>query len=145
RLARLRENLARLQLPATFVEADATRWQPSEPLPFILLDAPCSATGTLRRHPDVAWLKRPEDLPALTGLQDRLLDRAAANLAPGGTLVYATCSLLPEEGPQRVARLLESGAPLRRRPIRPEEVGNLPELLTPEGDLRSLPCHLAER
>src|SRR5690606_11773854 len=86
RLARLRENLARLRLPATFVEADATRWQPPEPLPFILLDAPCSATGTLRRHPDVAWLKRPEDLPALTGLQDRLLDRAAANLAPGGTL-----------------------------------------------------------
>ncbi|SMF74846.1 16S rRNA (cytosine967-C5)-methyltransferase [Tistlia consotensis] len=145
RLARIAENLKRLGLAAALVEADATAWQPPEPLPFVLLDAPCSATGTLRRHPDVARLKSPKDLPALTALQDRLLERAAAALAPGGTLVYATCSLLPEEGPERIARLLGEGAPLARRPVAPEEVGGLGELITAEGDLRTLPCHLAAR
>lgn len=145
RLARIGENLRRLGLHAVLEEADATTWQPDEPLPFILLDAPCSATGTLRRHPDVAWLKSADDLPALMALQDRLLEHAVAALAPGGTLVYATCSLLPEEGSQRIERLLSSGAPLARRPIEPQEVGGLAELLTAEGDLRSLPCHLAER
>ncbi|MEX2628795.1 MAG: transcription antitermination factor NusB [Tistlia sp.] len=145
RLARVGENLRRLGLSARLLEADATVWQPDEPLPFILLDAPCSATGTLRRHPDVAWLKSPADLPALTALQDCLLERAVAGLAPGGTLVYATCSLLPEEGPERIERLLAAGAPLARRPVRAEEVGGLAELVTPQGDLRTLPCHLAER
>ncbi len=144
RLARIGANLERLGLAAALVEADATAWQAPEPLPFILLDAPCSATGTLRRHPDVAWLKRPGDLAALTALQDRLLARALANLAPGGTLVYATCSLLPEEGPERVAALLAGAPDLTRRPIAAPEVGGLEALLTEDGDLRTLPCHLAE-
>ncbi len=144
RQSRLDNNLLRLGLAAATVAADATTWRPEAPAEAVLLDAPCSATGTLRRHPDVARLKGPDDLPGLTALQDRLLQAASAMTAPGGLLVYAVCSLLPEEGPARIAALIESGAPFAREPIAPEEIGGLAEIVTPEGDLRSLPCHLAD-
>ncbi len=144
RLKRLSENLERLGLAAATVEADAATWRPPEPVAGVLLDAPCSATGTLRRHPDIARLKGPGDLPALTALQDRLLAAAAEMLAPGGRLVYAVCSLLPEEGPARVGALLAAGAPLVREPISAEEVAGLSELITPEGELLSLPSQLPE-
>jgi 16S rRNA (cytosine967-C5)-methyltransferase len=143
RLRRLRANLDRLGLSAEIVEADAAIWRPAAPAEAVLLDAPCSATGTIRRHPDLPWLKRPEDLPKLTVLQDRLLDNAVAMTAPSGVIVYATCSLQPEEGPARIAALLDRGAPVARFPIGRGEVGGLAELLTPEGELRSLPSHLA--
>src|SRR5262249_59044282 len=96
RLARLDANLRRLQLAATVVADDATTWRPPEPAEAVLLDAPCSATGTIRRHPDLPWLKSPADLPKLTALQDRLLANAVAMTRPGGIIVYATCSLQPE-------------------------------------------------
>jgi 16S rRNA (cytosine967-C5)-methyltransferase len=143
RLRRLRANLDRLGLSAEIVEADAASWRPAAPVEAVLLDAPCSATGTIRRHPDLPWLKRPEDLPKLTALQDRLLDNAVAMTAPDGVIVYATCSLQPEEGPARIAALLARGAPVARFPIGRGEIGGLAELLTPEGELRSLPSHLA--
>ena len=143
RLRRLRANLDRLGLSAEIVEADAASWRPTAPAEAVLLDAPCSATGTIRRHPDLPWLKRPEDLPKLTALQDRLLDNAVAMTAPSGVIVYATCSLQPEEGPARIAALLARGAPVARFPIGHGEIGGLAELLTPEGELRSLPSHLA--
>ncbi len=143
RLNRLRDNLARLGLQANVVRADATLWE-SEPFDAILLDAPCLATGTIRRHPDIPWLKSEADLPKLSSLQSRLLDRAAALLKPGGTLIYCTCSLEPEEGEQAVTALLERNADLRRRPILAEEVGGLADVLTPDGDLRTLPCHLPD-
>jgi 16S rRNA (cytosine967-C5)-methyltransferase len=143
RLARVAANLRRLGLSAELVEADAAAWRPAEALDAVLLDAPCSATGTLRRHPDIAWLKRPADIAKLAALQDRLLAAAVADLAPGGMLVFCTCSLQPEEGPQRVAALIAGGAPVVRRPIAPEELAGAAELLTPEGDLRTLPCHWA--
>jgi 16S rRNA (cytosine967-C5)-methyltransferase len=143
RLRRLRANLDRLGLSAEIVEADAASWRPAAPVEAVLLDAPCSATGTIRRHPDLPWLKRPEDLPKLTALQDRLLDNAVAMTAPDGVIVYATCSLQPEEGPARIAALLARGAPVVRFPIGHGEIGGLAELLTPEGELRSLPSHLA--
>jgi 16S rRNA (cytosine967-C5)-methyltransferase len=145
RLRRLRHNLARLNLSAGVVEADAASWRPAAPAEAVLLDAPCSATGTIRRHPDLPWLKRAEDLPKLTALQDRLLDNAVAMTRPGGIIVYATCSLQPEEGPARIAALLDRGAPVEPVPIQAAEVGGLAQLLTPAGELRSLPCHLAER
>ena len=145
RLRRLRHNLARLSLSAGVVEADAASWRPAAPAEAVLLDAPCSATGTIRRHPDLPWLKRAEDLPKLTALQDRLLDNAIAMTRPGGIIVYATCSLQPEEGPARIAALLDRGAPVEPVPIQVAEVGGLAQLLTPAGELRSLPCHLAER
>jgi 16S rRNA (cytosine967-C5)-methyltransferase len=143
RLARVAANLRRLGLSAELVEADAAAWRAAEALDAVLLDAPCSATGTLRRHPDIAWLKRPADIAKLAALQDRLLAAAVADLAPGGMLVFCTCSLQPEEGPQRVAALIAGGAPVVRRPIAPEELAGAAELLTPEGDLRTLPCHWA--
>lgn len=145
RMARVRENLVRLRLSAETVVADATTWRPPEPFEAVLLDAPCSATGTLRRHPDIARLKEPKDVRSLSGLQDALLANAVRMLAPGGVLVYATCSLQLEEGPTRIAALLAGDAPLARVPIRDEEVGGPAEAVTAEGDLRTLPCHLAER
>jgi 16S rRNA (cytosine967-C5)-methyltransferase len=143
RLARLRQNLMRLQLSAETVEADATQWQ-AGPFDAVLLDAPCSSTGTIRRHPDIPWLKSEADLRQLVALQTRLLDQAAALPKPGGTLVYCVCSLEPEEGERAVAALLERNPDLRRSPIRLEEVAGLAELLSPEGDLRTLPCHLPD-
>ena len=144
RLKRVTDNLARLGLGAATVAADVTQWQPPVKAEAVLLDAPCTATGTVRRHPDIPWLKEPDDVAKLTILQDRLLAAAVAMTAPGGTLVYCTCSLQPEEGPERIAALLAGGAAVERVAIRPEEVGGLPELITPVGDLRSLPCHLAD-
>ncbi len=144
RLKRLSQNLDRLGLRATTVEADATRWRPPAPVAAVLLDAPCSATGTLRRHPDIAWLKGPKQIAPLAQLQDRLLAAAADMLEPGGQLVYATCSLLPEEGPARIAALLDGGAPFARDPIVGEEIADLGELITAAGDLRSLPSQLSE-
>jgi 16S rRNA (cytosine967-C5)-methyltransferase len=141
RLARLRENLARLGLTAETVTADATEWT-AEPFDAVLLDAPCSSTGTIRRHPDVPWLKREEDITALALLQQRLLEHAVTLVKPGGTLVYCTCSLEPEEGVDVVTALLQRETGIRRRPIVPDEVNGLAEFLTADGDLRTLPCHL---
>jgi 16S rRNA (cytosine967-C5)-methyltransferase len=145
RLERLTANLARLGLSAQTLTADATQWQPPAPADAVLLDAPCSATGTIRRHPDVAWLKTPEDMAKLADLQARLLRAAVGMVRGGGTLIYCTCSLQPEEGPQQIARLLADRAPLRRAPIAAAEVGGLVELITADGDLRTLPCHLPDQ
>jgi 16S rRNA (cytosine967-C5)-methyltransferase len=144
RVARLRDNLARLSLDAQTVVADAAEWQGQgrEAFDAVLVDAPCSSTGTIRRHPDVAWLKQESDVGALTGLQQRLLHQAVALLKPGGTLVYCTCSLEPEEGEQAVAALLAAESGMRRVPIEATEVAGLHEIVTQDGDLRTLPCHL---
>ena len=141
RCARLRSNLARLRLDAEVVVADAAEWD-HEPFDAILLDAPCTATGTSRRHPDIAWLKQESDIAALAGLQMRLLQRAAALLKSGGTLVYCVCSLEPEEGEQMIAAFLDIEAGLKRAPIAAHEVAGLGECLTADGDLRTLPSHL---
>ena len=103
RLERLKQNLARLGLDAETVAADVTEWQ-SEPFDAVLLDAPCSATGTIRRHPDIPWLKRESDIATLAALQRRLLARAVELTRPGGLIVYCTCSLEPEEGVEPVDR-----------------------------------------
>jgi 16S rRNA (cytosine967-C5)-methyltransferase len=108
----------------------------------VLVDAPCPATGTIRRHPDVAWLKQESDIVALTVLQSRLLQKAVALLKPGGTLVYCTCSLEPEEGERVVAALLASEAGVRRAPVSAAEIAGLEGIVTPAGELRTLPCHL---
>jgi 16S rRNA (cytosine967-C5)-methyltransferase len=135
RLLRLKENLDRLGLEADSVAADAAEWRPDEPLDAVLLDAPCSATGTIRRHPDIPRLKRPEDVSRLAATQARLLAAAAGMVRPGGLVVYCSCSLQPEEGPAH----LESVAELERVPIRAEEIDGQARLITPEGDLRTLP------
>jgi len=144
RIARLRDNLTRLSLQAEPIVADACEWQSPNKDGFdaILLDAPCTSTGTIRRHPDVAWLRQESDIAQLVSLQKRLLQKAVSLLKPGGRLVYCTCSLEPEEGDAAIAGLLAAEGGLRRLPIEPSEVGGLAELITPEGDLRTLPSHL---
>ncbi|MCU0828515.1 MAG: methyltransferase domain-containing protein [Tabrizicola sp.] len=106
RTARLRANLARTGLTAQVVVADALEWWPEGTFDAILLDAPCSATGTIRRHPDLPFVKDGSEVPGLVALQAQLLDRALGWLKPGGRLVFATCSLLPEEGEGQLASLL---------------------------------------
>ncbi|WP_207484680.1 RsmB/NOP family class I SAM-dependent RNA methyltransferase [Arenibaculum pallidiluteum] len=144
RLERVSANLARLGLQAELVAADAASWQPPAPADAILLDAPCSATGAIRRHPDVARLKSQEDVDKLALSQDRLLRQAVGMLKPGGVLVYCTCSIQPEEGEARIDALLESGAPVTRVPVRPSEVGGFAELVNARGELRTLPGQLAD-
>lgn len=136
-------NLARLSLDAEIVVADALEWQAPAPFDLVLLDAPCTATGTIRRHPDVPWAKSPADVQRLAEAQARLLEAAVRATAPGGVLVYAVCSLQPEEGPERVAALLAGDAPVERSPIQRRELSGLPVDLTPAGEVRTLPCHLA--
>lgn len=144
RLARLRENLARLRLTVDIVQADATTWQPGRQFDAVLLDAPCSATGTIRRHPDVLHLKRPGDIVALAETQDRLIDAAAHLLRPGGRLVYVVCSLQPEEGEARIAAALRRTG-LTHDPFRPEELSDLPEARSRQGFLRTHPGLWPER
>ena len=144
RLDRLVTNLNRLGMPVSAVAADALTWRPDEPVDAVLLDAPCTATGAIRRHPDVPHLKQPEDVARLAVVQENLLRAAVEMLRPGGTLVYCTCSLEPEEGSERVEALLRSGAPIERQPLDPGEIAAPAEWVTSAGDLRTLPCHLSE-
>jgi 16S rRNA (cytosine967-C5)-methyltransferase len=139
RMRRLAGNLTRWGLTAELVTADAADWRPEERFDAILLDAPCTATGTIRRHPDVARLKRPGDVAALTQTQDRLLGAALALLKPGGRLVYAVCSLQPEEGAPRIATALARGG-ARPAPFGAADLPALPEALTEEGHLRTHPA-----
>jgi 16S rRNA (cytosine967-C5)-methyltransferase len=113
RLARLHENLSRCGLKAQVVVADALVWEPEERFDAVLLDAPCSATGTIRRHPDLPFVKDGSDLPDLIALQAQMLDRALGMVKPGGRLVFCTCSLLPEEGEAQLAAALDRHPGLR--------------------------------
>jgi 16S rRNA (cytosine967-C5)-methyltransferase len=141
RLERLRANLTRLQLSAEIVPADILDWTPDEPFDAVLIDAPCSATGTIRRHPDIARLKRPEDVANLAVVQERMFDKAVDLLKPGGILVFCTCSLEPEEGEAQFERALarHNLVPL---PVDPTEIDGLEEVVTPSGTIRTLPSHL---
>jgi 16S rRNA (cytosine967-C5)-methyltransferase len=141
RLKRLAGNLARLRLEADLVVANALTFE-APPFGAALLDAPCTATGTIRRHPDVAWTKRPVNIATLGKLQADLLDRAVTLTRPGGAIVYCTCSLEPEEGEGQIAALLRRNPDVRREPIEASEIGGMTECITPLGDVRTLPCHL---
>lgn len=145
RLRRLADNMKRLELRVETVAADAGRWKPAVPADAVLLDAPCSATGTIRRHPDVAWTKDPASVQALAQEQDRLLRAAIGMVRPGGLLVYAACSLQPEEGAERIAALLASTGEVARVPLAASDVRGHGDLISAAGDLRTLPCHLGDR
>jgi 16S rRNA (cytosine967-C5)-methyltransferase len=143
RIKRLRENLTRLRLDAETIEADAAEWR-APPFDAVLLDAPCTSTGTIRRHPDLPWRRRPEELATLAALQARLLDGAAALVRPGGVLVYATCSLEPEENEAQIDSLLARRDDLVRAPIGPDELPVPADMVNARGELRTLPCHLPD-
>jgi len=110
----------------------------------VLLDAPCSATGTIRRHPDISYLKKQSDVDSLSDAQYRLLEAALEMVKPGGRLVFCTCSLQPEEGPQLIEKILAGQSSFKLDPIMAEDVSGLSELITGAGVLRSLPNHLSE-
>ena len=137
RLERLRENLARTHLEAKLIEADALTWVPKQQFEAILLDAPCSATGTFRRHPEVFYRARPRIIAGNADLQAELLSEAADWLKPGGVLVYAVCSLEPDEGEQVIVNFIDNH-PFR---IAPPETRELPDFVTPnaDGTVRILP------
>ena len=141
RLERTRANLDRLRLSATLVAADVATWTPGLSFDVVILDAPCTATGTIRRHPDILRLKAAEDVARMAELQGRLLANAARLVKPDGLLLYSTCSLEPEEGSEQIAAFLAAHDAFRRVPVVAHEVGGARQTLTPAGELRTLPCH----
>ncbi|WP_210320050.1 RsmB/NOP family class I SAM-dependent RNA methyltransferase [Pseudaminobacter soli (ex Zhang et al. 2022)] len=143
RLERLTANLARLQLEAEVVQADVLAWRPAENFDAILLDAPCSSTGTVRRHPDVLWTKSPADVEKLAALQRRLLDSAVALLRPGGRIVFSNCSLDPAEGEDLVRHFLADHPEMELERIAPGEIPGTAEFVSPEGLLRTTPADFA--
>jgi 16S rRNA (cytosine967-C5)-methyltransferase len=143
RMARVSENLARTGLAARLVTADALTWEPEAPYDAILLDAPCSATGTLRRHPDLAHAKDGSGFSELTALQAALIDRAARWLKPGGRMVFCTCSLLPEEGEEQLSAALSRNPGLAL--VAPEADWIEPQWRAPAGGLRIRPDHWSAR
>lgn len=147
RMERLAENMIRLgfKLKVEIVIADGAMWQPSEPVDAVLLDAPCSATGTIRRHPDVMHLKSAQDIARLNDLQMKLLENAAKMIKPDGVLIYCTCSLQKSEGERQIDQFLANNPDLTRKAITPDEVGGLTELITKDGDVRVLPYHLKDQ
>lgn len=146
RLERVAENLKRTKLTADIVCADALEWTPEgELFDIVLLDAPCSATGTFRRHPDVLYNRTPKDVSNLVRLQDKLLAKAAEFVTPGGTLIYCTCSLMPKEGQPRVDRFLQNMTDFRLIPILEASGLALPEDAFSGGSLRSLPYYLEDK
>jgi 16S rRNA (cytosine967-C5)-methyltransferase len=145
RLERLRENLTRLRLDAELVLADARDYRPQSPADCVLLDAACSATGTIRRHPELPWIKSAADISACADATSELLESAAVMVKPQGLLVFAVCSLEPEEGTEQVGHFLRHHTEFRRVQISPAELFGLAECVDASGDLRTLPCHFTER
>lgn len=142
RLRRLAANFERLKLSAEIVEADIGTAKPPRPFDAVLLDAPCSSTGTVRRHPDVPWTKSPDDIGKLAGLQRRLLARAMEWVKPGGLIVFSNCSLDPLEGETLVAAFLEAEHGVVAEPIQPGEIGGADPFLTAQGTLRTTPADM---
>jgi 16S rRNA (cytosine967-C5)-methyltransferase len=142
RATRIRENLARTKLNADVIECDVRDFQGTAPL--VLLDAPCTATGTIRRHPDLPWIKSAADVTAQAALSYNLLESAAAMVEPGGLLVFVVCSLERDEGEEQVAAFLASHSRFIRAPLTAGEIFGHAEWITPDGDLRTLPCHLRD-
>jgi 16S rRNA (cytosine967-C5)-methyltransferase len=145
RTDQLSENLARLGLAVETVVADMRDWRPPEPADIVFLDAPCSATGTCRRNPDILRLRQPDDIEKLAHVQETLLDDAAEMVAPGGLLVYVTCSLQPEEGPNQIAAFTERRTGFAAAPFDQSLAPELGAAFDDTGALRTLPCHWGER
>jgi 16S rRNA (cytosine967-C5)-methyltransferase len=143
RAARIRENLARTKLSAEIIESDVRDVTIQAPL--VLLDAPCTATGTIRRHPDLPWIKGAADVTVSAAAAYDILESAASLVEPGGILVFAVCSLEREEGEEQIAAFLIAHPEFSRQPVTAEELFGHSEWITPEGDLRTLPCHFGDK
>ena len=141
RLKRLQENLERLEMDAEIISGDILQWEPDQQFDAVLLDAPCSATGTIRRHPDLPFLKRQTDITDLASKQALLLDKALTFLKPGGTLIYCTCSLQPEEGVDQITALLKRNKNVKCDEIKPEDLAGQKDWISQEGHLRTLPFY----
>jgi 16S rRNA (cytosine967-C5)-methyltransferase len=139
RLNRMRENLVRLNLKVSVILGDVLSLPPEPLYDYVLLDAPCSATGTIRRHPDLIYLKTPKQVTSLADLQEKMLNFAASLLKPGGQLVFCTCSLSPVEGERQVFKFLRTHENFMLSPILADEVGGESQFVTPAGILRCLP------
>lgn len=142
RLGRLKENFGRLRLQAQLIQGDLFAYAPEDLLDGVLLDAPCSSTGTTRRHPDVLWTKGPEDIAKLAALQAKMLRHAVTLVKPGGLIVFSNCSLDPLEGEQVVADLLAENPGLERVPVSPADWPGLEEAVSPIGEFRTTPAML---
>ncbi len=142
RMKRMTENMDRLQLQVTPCVGDAESYAPEISFDGILLDAPCSSTGTLRRHPDVAYLKSNQDVDKLANLQSRLLKSISKLLNIDGILIYSVCSLQPEEGEHQIEAFLKENSNFERVPVTADEIGGAAELIDEKGDIRCLPFHL---
>ncbi|MGB0630452.1 MAG: RsmB/NOP family class I SAM-dependent RNA methyltransferase [Alphaproteobacteria bacterium] len=145
RLRVLRENLTRLKLDAKVVEADLLSWQPEQVFDAVLLDAPCTATGTIRRHPDIPLLKSEADVTRQADVQKKFLDRTMELVRDGGTVVYSVCSMEPSEGPDQIRKLLARNAGLMVEPVEPAEVPGFETCIRPEGWLQTTPAHLSDQ
>ena len=143
-VASMRDKRARLHLDARIAHIDAQDFAPDRLADCVLLDAPCTSTGTIRRHPEIPWIKSAADIVNCAETASTLLDAAAEMVAPSGTLVFAVCSLEVEEGTDQIIHFLRRHANFRRQRVEPSEIFGLSECISAEGDLRSLPCHLAE-
>lgn len=147
RLERLKENMARVGFSeqVDVRVADASVWQPKELVDAVLVDAPCSATGTIRRHPDLLRIKKSQDIADLAAIQAQILDNAVSMLKPGGVLIYCTCSLQKDEGERQIEAALRRHADLKCQPIKADELGGMSELITDAGYMRALPFYLEKR
>lgn len=144
RLRLLQENMGRLSLDVSCILEDAVRWRPGYACDGVLIDAPCSATGTLRRHPDIQWIKSPNDVRGVGKIQRALLNASLEMVKIGGTIIFTTCSLQPEEGPLLIQEFLESGANVRRDPLDANAGVSMPDMITVDGDLRTFPHFLSD-
>ena len=145
RLKRLRENLSRCRLSVEVVEADVLDWQPGRRFDLVLLDAPCSASGTIRRHPELPWIRRDFDLDAQASLQDKLLEAAWRLVKPGGRLLYCVCSLESAECAERTGPFQDHLATAKNQPLGPLAISGLQAAITAEGNLRTWPTMLEEQ
>ena len=139
RVKRLKENMERLHFDIETVIADGATWKPLALVDAVLLDAPCTATGTIRHQPDILHLKEPKDQEKLAALQRRLLLNAVNMLKPGGILVYCTCSIQKAESEEQVDWLLSQNLPVRLEPVTHDEISGISEMITPRGEIRCLP------